>query len=165
MPRVYLLLGSNLGRRERYLALARQAIRRWPKTKVLRESLIFLTPAEGHARQPSFLNQVLCVRTDLTPVALLLWVKIVERQLGRKRRFHWGPREIDIDILFYGRSVVRRPFLTIPHKELPRRASMLACLRDLAPRIKHPRLKKTVAALWQALPAAKTRGIHSLMAL
>ncbi|MEK6543541.1 MAG: 2-amino-4-hydroxy-6-hydroxymethyldihydropteridine diphosphokinase [Elusimicrobiota bacterium] len=129
-----LCLGSNLGARGRCLARARAAIARWPKTRIVRASKVLETAPEGYLKQPAFLNQALEVVTGLAPMAMLIWAKLTENDLGRKHRRRWGPREIDIDILLYGNKRIQDGYLTIPHPQLRTRKSIRLCLASLKAR-------------------------------
>lgn len=151
---IYLGLGSNTGDRRANLQAAAEALA--PQVKVLRASSIIETPPWGFAGQPDFLNQVLEAETDLPPQALLAHIKHVERRLGRQPTFRNGPRLIDIDILFYGDTILDLPEIAIPHPRLHERDFVLVPLAELVPERMHPRLGKTVSQLLQSLPSGKT---------
>jgi dihydropteroate synthase/2-amino-4-hydroxy-6-hydroxymethyldihydropteridine diphosphokinase len=153
-PVIYLGLGTNLGDRDANLQAAREALP--PQVKVLRASTVHETAPWGYADQPAFLNQVLECETELQPLELLAHLKAIEARLGRTPTFRFGPRLIDLDILFYGEAVVDTPILTIPHPRLHQRAFALAPLAELAPHLKHPRLGKTVQELLDGLSAKET---------
>jgi 2-amino-4-hydroxy-6-hydroxymethyldihydropteridine diphosphokinase len=142
---VYLGLGANLGDRPAYLAKARAALP--PVVCILACSPVYETPPWGILDQPPFLNQVVQAETDLSPQDLLGYLKRLESQLGRKPMARYGPRVIDLDILFYDDLVFDMPGLTIPHLRLAERAFMLVPLADLAPEVRHPLLNKTVSEL------------------
>lgn len=135
-----LSLGSNIEPRAEYLARARAALAADPELELVAESAPRLTPPQGYADQPEFLNQVLVVRTRLSPWELLRTCLRVEEDLGRVRGpIRWGPRTIDVDILAYDGLVVREPELRIPHEALPLRPFFSEMLReagaeDLLPR-------------------------------
>lgn len=147
---VFLSLGSNLGDRLGHLRTAllalRSAIRR------LRVSPVYETAPLYVIDQPPFLNLVAQGETSLSPPALLALAKQHEAAGGRVSGPRFGPRPIDIDILFYGTLHVATPVLEIPHPRLCERRFVLAPLADLAPEHRHPVTGQTIAALLAALP-------------
>ncbi len=147
--RIYLGLGANLGDRWANLMKAREALP--PEVRLLSASPIYETPPWGYLDQPAFLNQVVEADTGLPPKALLDYLKNLEDRLGRSQTFHYGPRSIDIDILFYDDLVIKLPGLTIPHPHLAERAFVLVPLADLAPDLLHPVEKKTIGELMEAI--------------
>ena len=142
---VYLALGSNLGDRMANLRAAISALP--PFVCVLACSPIYETEPWGFADQPAFLNQVLLGETSLPPADLLRHLKSLEATLGRKPIIRYGPRQIDIDILFYDDLLLETPTLTLPHPRLHERGFVLAPLADIAPDLLHPRLCKSVREL------------------
>jgi 2-amino-4-hydroxy-6-hydroxymethyldihydropteridine diphosphokinase len=149
---VYLSLGTNLGDR---LANLQNALAALPPAVTVREgSPVYETQPWGVTDQPAFLNMVITGETAKQPQELLVYLKGLETRLGRKPSFRYGPRKIDIDILFYGALVLNTPGLTIPHPRLPERAFVLVPLADLAPDMLHPVLGKTVRQLLQGLDTA-----------
>jgi 2-amino-4-hydroxy-6-hydroxymethyldihydropteridine diphosphokinase len=151
----FLALGSNLGDRAANLqtAIARLS----PAVTVLACSPIYETAPWGFTDQPAFLNQVVQGTTTLSPLELLHQIKSIETQLGRVPTVRYGPRTIDLDILFYENQVFDTPQLTIPHPRLHERAFVLVPLADLAPNWVHPVFDQTIAALLQKV---ELTGVH-----
>lgn len=139
---LYLALGTNLGNRAANLKEAMAALA--PQLDVKEKSSVYETPPWGHTDQPMFLNQVLKAETYLEPEPLLKHLKRLEIALGRKETFQYGPRLIDIDILFYDDLVLHTPSLMIPHPHLHERGFVLVPLMEIAPDLVHPVTKKTV---------------------
>lgn len=118
MPRALLSLGSNHGDRQSTLASARQLIGAHVQIDLLRATGILENPAILYEAQADFLNQIVEVETSLTPIELLDALQAMETQLGRVRRFRYGPREIDLDILAYQGNRLNSDRLTLPHPGL-----------------------------------------------
>jgi len=151
MNEVYLLLGSNEGKPEENLLRAKaQIAERCGAIAV--ESSLYETEAWGIKEQPSFLNQAILIKTNLNPTDLLLSLKLIEKQLGRVETTKWGPRVIDIDILFYGQEIVNLPDLKIPHPYIQERRFALVPLAEIAPQFIHPILRKTMSELLRDCP-------------
>ena len=146
---VFIALGSNLGER---LENLQAAIRLMPPAlHVKRQSPVYETTPWGYADQPDFLNQVVRAETRLTPQELLAYIKSIEVALGRTPTFLYGPRQIDLDILFYDDLVVQTPELTLPHPRLASRAFVLCPLVDIAPDLRHPTRGETMQQLLEGL--------------
>ena len=143
---IFLLLGSNQGDAASNLAVARENIEK-EAGKIVVASSLYRSAAWGMEQQPDFLNQVLVITTLLAPEALLVKILDIERVMGRIRTRKWGPRLIDIDILFHGAEIRDSPALTLPHPGIPQRRFTLVPLAEIAPDFIHPRLNKKVAQL------------------
>jgi len=149
---VYLSLGTNLGNREENLdAVKKELIR---KVTILNCSPIYQTEPWGYLDQPDFLNQVLAVETELSPVELLEFIKQVEVKIGRKPNIRYGPRIVDIDILFYGDRIIQDQNLIIPHPNLRERAFVLVPLADLDPGLIYPGTDLSISDLLQVVDPA-----------
>lgn len=157
MSTVYIALGSNLGDRAANLRDALKAFE--PAVHVLALSGLYETPPWGYTDQPAFYNMVVKAGTALEPAALLDFLKGLESELGRAHSFRYGPRSIDLDILFYDDLVVRQPRLVIPHPRLHERGFVLVPLADLAPELVHPVLHQPVREL---LAQVDIQGIRKL---
>ncbi|MEM7117526.1 MAG: 2-amino-4-hydroxy-6-hydroxymethyldihydropteridine diphosphokinase [Chloroflexota bacterium] len=142
---VYLGLGTNLGERVANLEqalLGLQAV--WEETAV---SPIYETEPWGDTEQPTFLNLCAAGKTDLAPHELLRFLKQLEEEIGRTPTRRWGPRLIDIDILFYDDLVLESETLTIPHKFVAERPFVLVPLAAIAHDLIHPQIQATVAEM------------------
>jgi 2-amino-4-hydroxy-6-hydroxymethyldihydropteridine diphosphokinase len=147
---VVLSLGSNLGDREGSLRAALEALS--GELDIAAVSSLYETDPIGVTDQPAFLNLAVAGRTSKSPEDLLVAVKRIEAAVGRRPTFRWGPRVVDIDIVLYGDEIVRTPALTIPHKELARRAFVLVPMAEIVPNRVHPESGKTVARLLAEVP-------------
>ncbi len=143
---VYLLLGANLGDRVAQLAQAR-ALLEEEVTQSFSCSTIYESAAWGLEDQPSFLNQVVALETDMDPETLLGKILAIEEKLGRERKTVWGPRVIDIDMLFFGNEIIEKPDLIIPHKLFHERKFAMVPMAELAPEFVHPVIGQTVKEL------------------
>jgi 2-amino-4-hydroxy-6-hydroxymethyldihydropteridine diphosphokinase len=133
---IYLLLGSNEGNRQEKLEQAKLMIAQIGA--ITGTSSIYKTKAWGNAFQDDFLNQAVEIQSDLNPQQLLKEIKQIEFNLGRVTREKWGPRIIDIDILFFGSLSIQTEDLAIPHPHMRDRRFALTPLAELAPRFMHP---------------------------
>ncbi|MEW5986242.1 MAG: 2-amino-4-hydroxy-6-hydroxymethyldihydropteridine diphosphokinase [Chloroflexota bacterium] len=145
VARIYLSLGTNMGDRLTHLRRAAQGLQSIVTVEAV--SPIYETKPWGLADQPDFLNLCVAATTTLAPRPLLAALKNLEVQLGRRPGLRWGPRQIDIDILFYDDLIVQEEGLTIPHPHLAERAFVLAPLADIAPDLIDPQTGRTVRAM------------------
>lgn len=146
MNSVFLLLGSNLGHRHKYLNEAIGLISA-QISPVIKTSSIYETQSWGKSDAPDYLNQVIILETDMPARDLLHKILIIELMLGRKREEKWGSRTIDIDILFYGDEIINQDGLYVPHPELHNRRFTLEPLAEIAPGLVHPMLGKTISVI------------------
>lgn len=148
MEIVYFLLGSNLGDRKGYLNEAKKLL---IKTvgREMRSSAVYETQSWGVANLPDYLNQVIEMETGLLPLLILEKTQAIEEKLQRERTNKWHSRTIDIDILFFGKTIINLPELKVPHPELQNRLFTLVPLDELIPDFVHPVLNKTIHELKQ----------------
>lgn len=147
----YLGIGSNMGDKEANLADAIRLLNEEKDCSVNRISSFIITKPVGGVEQDDFLNGALLLRTLKTPNELLTLIAEIENKLKRERIIHWGPRTIDLDILFYDDDIVQTHNLTIPHPQLTNREFVLEPLAEIAPWVKHPLLNETVLELRKKL--------------
>jgi len=143
----YIGIGSNMGDRQAYCEEAVRLISRFPKTSLIKVSSLYETAPLEMVAQEWFINLVASVRTTLSPEELLQACQEVEQFLGRKRSVHFGPRTIDLDVLFYADRIIHEADLTIPHPRAHERRFVLEPLAEIAPEFEHPEFKKTVSQL------------------
>ncbi len=147
LAKAYVCLGSNLGDRLQYLKRAIKKIEESNKISIKKISSVYESEPMGYENQRWFLNLVLEVKTSLDPFPLLEHLLAIEDQMGRKREEKCGPRNIDIDLLLYDKRIVDSNRLTIPHPRMHQRRFVLIPLAQIAPRLLHPVLKKSVDEL------------------
>ncbi len=146
LSNTYLHLGSNVGDRLGNLLKAKFLInKKIGHIELLSE--VYETEAWGNTDQAAFYNQAILVRTQMTPHETLDTIHEIENILGRKRSEHWGPRTIDIDILFFENEVINTQKLIVPHPRLHERNFVLVPLSDIAHDFIHPILNKSIGEL------------------
>jgi 2-amino-4-hydroxy-6-hydroxymethyldihydropteridine diphosphokinase len=153
MTKVFLGLGANLGDKKRHIHDAIVLLGK--KITGITVAKFYETKPQYYEHQDAFINTVISGYTDLHPSELLKFTKEVEKQVGRQERFHYGPREVDVDILFYDDLAYKDEYLTIPHPLLQEREFVLKPFLDLEPNFVHPVLKKTIRELYESLAESK----------
>lgn len=149
--RVYLAMGSNMGEKENYIRSAVEKLDQMATCRVVRVSKLIRTEPYGGVEQDDFLNGCMEIETLLSPEELLEELHRIEAEADRKREVHWGPRTLDLDILFYDDEIIDLPMLKIPHIDMKNRDFVLEPLAELAPYKCHPVYHKTVQELWTEL--------------
>jgi 2-amino-4-hydroxy-6-hydroxymethyldihydropteridine diphosphokinase len=150
---IYLSLGSNIGDRASNLRNAIARLR--TEGQVVSVSSFFETQPVEFTNQALFLNCAVALETAQIPEQLMAEILHIEQQMGRERIQKKGPRIIDIDILLFGDLILESPALTIPHPAMHERRFALEPLAEIAPKARHPVLKKTIRELLDALPAGQ----------
>jgi dihydroneopterin aldolase/2-amino-4-hydroxy-6-hydroxymethyldihydropteridine diphosphokinase len=144
---VYLGLGSNVGESIGFIAAAIRGIADFEATVVDAVSTVYQTEPVGNVQQNDFLNMAVSVQTDLTVQQFHQKLKWLEKEIGRTESERWGPREIDIDLLFFDAMIITTDDLQIPHREIIQRKFVLQPLSEIAPNKVHPVLRKTIEEL------------------
>lgn len=140
----YIAVGSNLGDRETYIQNGIAALATNEDCVLKQQSKLITTKPYGSVKQPDFLNGMLKIRTLLSPMELLELLHQIEQAQDRERKVHWGPRTLDLDIIFYDQCVIDQEVLQIPHPDMQNREFVLKPLAELAPYYRHPLTGKTV---------------------
>ncbi len=154
-------LGSNLGDRLGNIRKASLMLKE-KNAYIVASSEVFETHPWGVKDQPSFLNACLLIETEEPPRDLMLKLQSIESELGRVSRFRWGPREIDIDIIFMDGLAMNEDDLVIPHPEMHKRAFVLVPLNQVAPEWIHPLLGKSVREMEMQIPKSDILRITNL---
>jgi 2-amino-4-hydroxy-6-hydroxymethyldihydropteridine diphosphokinase len=149
MAEVFIALGSNLADRQANLERAQAALA--PAVTILERSGIHETRPQYVTDQPAFLNMVLRGATDLAPKALLAFLQRLERTLGRKPSRRFGPRLIDLDILYYEDQIVNETELVLPHPRIAERDFVLLPMAEIAANRRHPVTGRTTVEMLEAL--------------
>jgi len=147
---IYIGLGSNLGDRLTNIRKAIELIKE-EGIEIINKSSIYETEPVGYKEQGWFLNSAVKGKTELSPRRLWKRLEKIEKSMGREKEVKWGPRIIDLDILFYGNEILNGKELKIPHSELHKRRFVLVPLQEIAPKLVHPIFKKTVSELLRDL--------------
>ncbi len=151
--RVFIGIGSNVGDRRAYYRKSLTQIAALPKTHIVKTSSLYETEPHGDAKI-WYVNGVIEIETELTPLSLLHGLQKIELALGRKRAPEtkkWSPRKIDLDLLFFDNQTIKSKPLTVPHPELHNRRFVLLPLAELAPHLTHPRFGVTIVELLAAV--------------
>ncbi|QWR78001.1 2-amino-4-hydroxy-6-hydroxymethyldihydropteridine diphosphokinase [Candidatus Magnetomonas plexicatena] len=146
----FISIGSNMGDRAANCSKALELLNSGD-VAVKAVSSMYETKPWGIASQPDFINICVEIETTQQPAELLTTLKEIEKTMGRKDSARWGPRIIDLDIVFYGQEIIKTESLQIPHPHMHEREFVLKPLSELAPRMLHPILNKTVEELLRQL--------------
>ncbi|MCI2049192.1 MAG: 2-amino-4-hydroxy-6-hydroxymethyldihydropteridine diphosphokinase [Lachnospiraceae bacterium] len=149
--RVFLSAGANLGDREGTILKAVEELRADPHDRRTDCSELIETAPYGVTDQPAFLNCAVLLETLYSPAELLAQLHRLENEAGRRRERHWGPRTLDLDIVFYDSEIIGTPELAIPHPDFANREFVLGPVASLNPNFRDPLSGKTVAQLLAAL--------------
>lgn len=148
---VYVALGSNMGDKEQYLTDAVDKVARNPLCRVLQVADYIRTTPYGVEEQAEFLNSAMCIETLMEPEELLDFLQSIELEANRVRELRWGPRTLDLDILFYDDRVIRTERLLVPHTDMKNRDFVLVPLAQLNPWLMHPVTRKTIEEMLSEL--------------
>ena len=144
---VYLAVGSNLGDKNAYIGNGIDELRRIKEIKEVRVSELLVTKPYGGVEQDDFVNGAIALKTLLSPQELLEKLHEIEQHANRERIIHWGPRTLDLDIIFYDKLVYEDENLIIPHIDMQNRDFVLKPLAELCPNYRHPVFGKAVSQL------------------
>jgi 2-amino-4-hydroxy-6-hydroxymethyldihydropteridine diphosphokinase len=161
MDHVFIGLGSNLGNRLNYLNQALIEIENSKQIFIKRYSSVYETEPVGNNEQPKFLNMVAELESTLHPQDLLRRLKEIEKTLGRTNSEHWGPREIDLDILYYGDEVLNDEELYLPHPEIANRKFVLVPMKEIAGEFIDPVQHLSIKEMLQRCPDIKA--VHKII--
>jgi len=148
---VYLALGSNVGDRQQTIISAIEYLQNHPEFSAITVSSMYLTEPYGFTGQRDFVNCAVRLETLLSPRDILQEIKSIENIFGRTREIKWGPRTLDIDILFYDSKIIQEPDLIIPHPEIHKRTFVLQPLMELCPDFVHPILHRSIRSILDSL--------------
>lgn len=156
--RAYLALGSNMGEKEKYLAYAVEELKKQKEIRNIKVSDFITTAPYGVTEQEDFLNGAAVLDTLLSPQELLTLLQKIEAGAERKRELRWGPRTLDLDLIFYDKLVYEDENLVIPHIDVEHRAFVLEPLAQLCPNYRHPILQETVRQMLAELNGESYHG-------
>lgn len=143
---VFLSLGGNLGNTQEIFEACYPLIEN-KVGAILQQSSLYRTAAWGLQDQADFVNQVLLVTTELIPEAILVAIQAIEKDFGRERKVTWGPRTLDLDILFVDQQIIQTANLQVPHPHIQNRKFILIPMNEIAADYEHPVLNKSIAEL------------------
>lgn len=158
-------LGSNLGDSAELLRIAEEKLSECEGIRMGKCSSLYRTSPYGVTEQPDFLNACLTFDTFLEPEELLEFMQEIEAECGRERKEHWGPRTLDLDLLFYGDRVIRTERLVVPHPQIAKRMFVMEPLKEIDPYLPHPLTGKTVEEMWEELKEKEQQGLTEGMIL
>lgn len=151
----FVAFGSNLGDKEKFIDEAIEALSNLPQINIVAISDKIVTEPYGNVEQDVFLNGVMKIETLLPADELLQILQKVEEHAGRERKIHWGPRTLDLDIIFYDDDIISEDDLIVPHPDMKNRNFVLKPLMQIAPYKLHPVYRKTISDMYAELMAKK----------
>lgn len=151
----FVAFGSNLGDKEKFIDEAIEALSNLPQINIVAISDKIVTEPYGNVEQDVFLNGVMKIETLLPADELLQILQKVEEHAGRERKIHWGPRTLDLDIIFYDDDIISEDDLIVPHPDMKNRDFVLKPLMQIAPYKLHPVYRKTISDMYVELMAKK----------
>ncbi len=154
MHKAIIAIGTNLGNKKKNIETAIKKMGQ-NKIKTVKYAKFYETAPYGYTNQPTFLNTAVEVDTTLAPEKLLEALLKIEEEMGRVRKIHWGPRIIDLDIIFFDNIVIDKENLKIPHPDMQNREFVLKPISDIEPCWVHPLLCETVKTLLEKLKNVK----------
>lgn len=151
----FVAFGSNLGDKEKFIDEAIEALSNLPQINIVAISDKIVTEPYGNVEQDVFLNGVMKIETLLPADELLQILQKVEEHAGRERKIHWGPRTLDLDIIFYDDDIISEDDLIVPHPDMKNRDFVLKPLIQIAPYKLHPVYRKTISDMYAELMVKK----------
>ena len=148
---VYLSFGSNMGDKERYIRNGLEELNQRDDCRIIKVSSLITTKPYGEVEQDNFLNGACHIKTLLTKDELLHTLQQIEKNANRERKVHWGPRTLDMDILFYDKEIYEDDQLIIPHVDIQNRLFVLEPMCQIAPNFMHPIFQKTIRIMYEEL--------------